>query len=71
MYQRSGSLGIIRSAGARPDSRAGLSAIDYLLPTSSYLFALNMSGTQVGPGLEICLRVGTEKAKALAAKHGK
>eukprot|EP00752_Nemacystus_decipiens_P009626 g8601.t1 len=25
----------------------------------------------VGPGLEICLRVGTEKAKALAAQHGK
>eukprot|EP00903_Cladosiphon_okamuranus_P009231 g8812.t1 len=25
----------------------------------------------VGPGLEICLRVGAEKAKALAAQHGK
>lgn len=30
-----------------------------------------VSDGQVGPGLEICLRVGAEKAKALAAQHGK
>lgn len=30
-----------------------------------------VSDEQVGPGLEICLRVGTEKAKALAAQHRK
>ena len=28
-------------------------------------------GVTVGPGLEVCLRVGCEGAKAIAARHGK
>ena len=42
-------------------ARANMSSVD----------EVDAIGVTVGPGLEICLRVGTEGAKALAAQYGK
>ena len=41
--------------------KAGLQSVD----------EVDAIGVTIGPGLEICLRVGTEKAKALAMQHDK
>jgi N6-L-threonylcarbamoyladenine synthase len=63
--------GMKTAAEVRGASSCRPALVVQFTPTRPAMAQVDAVGVTVGPGLEICLRVGCEHAKALAAEHDK